>query len=483
MAPFWRARARLTSIALLVATTTLLRAETVFSVQVAAFPTEAEARQSADALAPDANPVMVRADPTNPAHPYKVWIGQFPTYVEAWVAKSALREGFAPGSFIVSGDVPEPDFDSTRMPVKRPFDISGMERPDAPGAADYYRAVGLGAESSEVAPPDTEPIETMPGDALLATALQAPKKPGRGVPAAERFLARYPRAPGANRARLHLARSLGRGANFARAAALVDEVKTNGTPAEKTMADFILGHIENSKGDKAASAERFQRLAASQDLPPSLRRECMQRAASILHGQQRFPEAWLAFSQIAETADSPAVEAQARVEIAGLAFELVTRGKCSWDDVRDYTSQAVAVRDAPARQKATAELMHLETYYEQGDLDRALVEAQSFSNRYSQVYREYYTARLWEGIILQKKGRDAEAKFVLQTVEASPVPEGERFAHAEPRAMAALWLASIATKDGNTADRDKWLGVLENKHPTSPEAAYARQQRSIVKAQ
>jgi hypothetical protein len=483
MAPFGRARARLASIALLVATTSLTRAETVFSVQVAAFPTETEARQSADTLAPDANPVMVRVDPTNPAHPYKVWIGQFPTYVEAWVAKSALREGFAPGSFIVSGDVPEPDFDSTRMPVKRPFETAGMERTDDSGAAAYYKAVGLGGASSEVAPPDTEPIETMPGDALLATALQAPKNPGRGVPAAERFLARYPKAPGANRARLHLARSLGRGANFARAAALVAEVKAAGTPVEKKMADFILGHIENSKGDKAASVERFQRLAASTDLPPSLRRECMQRAASILHSQQRFPEAWLAFSQIAETADSPAVEAQARVEIAGLAFELVTRGKCSWEDVRAYTDQAVAVREAPARQKATAELMHLETYYEQGDLDRALAQIHSFTDRYPQVYREYYTARLWEGIILQKKGRAAEAKFVLETVEASPIPPDERFAHAEPRAMAALWLASIATKEGNNTERDKWFGVLESKHSASPEAAYARQQRAITKAQ
>ena len=258
-------------------------------------------------------------------------------------------------------------------------------------------------------------------------------------------------------------------------------MKSSGTPAEKKMADFILGHIENSRGDKAVSVERFQRLAGSQDLPPTLRRECMQRAASILHSQQRFPEAWLAFSQIAETADTPATEAQARVELAGLAFELVTRGKCNWEDVRAYAAQAVAVRDAPMRQKATAELMHLETYYEQGDLYRALSEIQGFTNRYPQVYREYYTARLWEGIILQRKGRAAEAKFVLQTVEASPVPEDERFAHAEPRAMAALWLASIATKEGNNTDRDKWLDVLESKHPASPEAAYARKQRATPK--
>ena len=108
----------------------------------------------------------------------------------------ALREGFAPGSFIVSGDVSGPDFDSTRMPVSMPFDTSGMDRPDGPGATDYYRAAGLGDASPEVAPPDSEPIETMPADALLAAALEAPKKPGRGVLAAERFLARYPRAAG-----------------------------------------------------------------------------------------------------------------------------------------------------------------------------------------------------------------------------------------------------------------------------------------------
>ena len=106
-----------------------------------------------------------------------------------------------------------------------PFDTSGMDRPDGPGATDYYRAAGLGDASPEVAPPDSEPIETMPADALLAAALEAPKKPGRGVLAAERFLARYPRAAGANRARLHLARSLGRGASFARAASLVEAVK------------------------------------------------------------------------------------------------------------------------------------------------------------------------------------------------------------------------------------------------------------------
>jgi hypothetical protein len=483
MGPPVRAVARLAAVAAVSIAAASASGAKVYSLQVGAFPTEAEAGQLAGVLAPNASPVTVRHDPANPSHPYKVWAGVYPAYVEAWVAKSALPPDFAPGCFVVSGEVADPDFDTCSLPRQLPFNTAGLDQPDGLGAHEYYAAVGLGSEASQAAPPDSVAIEAMPGDDLFATALQAPKKAARGVLAGERYLKLYPVSPKSNRVRLHLARSLGRGANLARAIALVDEVKANGSPAEKLMAEFLRGHVQNSGGQKAASLETFKDLAANTNLPPGLRRECMQRAASILHSLQRYPEAWLAFSQIAETADAPAAEAQARVELAGLAFELVTRGKCSWDDVRSYCQQALATPDIPMRQKATADLMHLETYYEEGNLDQALADAQSFTNRYSEVYREYYTARLWEGIILHRKGRDTEAKFVLEAVQASTPPDGERFANVEPRAMATLWLASIAGKQGKAAERDNWLSVLEKQHPASSEASYARQQLGRNKSQ
>ena len=192
----------------------------------------------------------------------------------------------------------------------------------------------------------------------------------------------------------------------------------------------------------------------------------MQRAASILHSQQRFPEAWLAFSQIAETADTPATEAQARVELAGLAFELVTRGKCNWEDVRAYAAQAVAVRDAPMRQKATAELMHL------GDLStsRATSIARSPKSRASPTVIRRYTANTTRRAFGKASSCSAKAGRPRRSSCCRP-SRHRRFRRTKGLRMRnrAPWrpcgLPPLRRRRATTRIATKWLDVLEKQAP------------------
>jgi hypothetical protein len=287
------------------------------------------------------------------------------------------------------------------------------------------------------------------------------------------FLEEFPADAKSNRARLCLARVLGRGADFNRADALLSEVMAHGDGVERTMAVFLLAHQRYNMGRREESAELFRTLANKEELPAELRLTSMRRYAGIAHGKQDYPVAWLAFEQIAATGHDESSEMEARMQLAGLAFELVGRAKGTWPEVRFLCQSIISAPDSPQHLRATASLMHLETLFEEERWPEALQEAQAMSVQFQECVREYYMARVWEGITLHKLNRAEEAMFILGLVADSTIPKSEKFAGVEPAARAALWLAHVARQNGDSERFNHALEVLRTRYPDSEEARRA----------
>jgi hypothetical protein len=450
-------------------------ARQVYSIQTGAYKSTEEAETVREQIARTCSPVFVEEVVDGSGHAFKVRVGKFRYYAQAWAYKSKLSGTVPPDCFIVirADDGKEPELPV--LPVELPFDLTGLDAPEPGNASEFWAAGGFGDGGGAVQPP-ASPVPPSPQtrDELLAAGMSAPRNASTGVPALEQFLQRYPQDPKANRARLVLARSIGRGSNFNRAETLLAQTKASGNTAERVMANFLTGHVKYNRKSLGESFGAFRAVASDRAAPPSLRREAMQRAAAVAHAARDYPAAWLAFEQIERTATDAKVATEARMQLAGLAYELAGRGKGSWEEVRSLCAEARDAQDVPRNVKATAALMHLESLYEAGKLDEALSEVQDYCITYADVPREYHLARVWQGIILYKLGYRNQAQVVLESVMASDIAVDQKFALMDPQARAAVWLAWFARDAGNTSEQDRWLDRLFKDYPNTEDAQKAR---------
>lgn len=441
-----------------------------FSVQVGAYTTAAEAileRERFERLCP---PAIMHFAPDNVNFPYKVFVGGFDTYAEAWVYKSKLGTQIAPGCFVARSDHMRNLLGPPNCEAIMPFNVHGLDEAEPEHGAKYWESGGfqlINPISSELLQKD--PV-LMTREELLVVGLSAARYPDHGVAALEQFLAQFPLDPLRNRAVLILARMLGRGTDFARADALLAEVRSTGSMEERAMALFLSAHLEVNRKRHAIAFHAFCSVANDTSNPPSLRHEAMSRAAACAHVSNQYPEAWLAFRQIRATAQTGAEAANAQLEMAGLAFELVSRGKGGdWAQIRELCNAVSATTGVLPETQATASLMHLETLFEEGKFHEALSAVQAFCLSYSDVSREYHMARVWHGLILFRLHLHNEARDVLRSVADSTIGAADKFGGNEPRARAAIWLAWIEHNHGVIESRDHWVNLLRHEFPNSPE--------------
>lgn len=454
----------------------LAQNQRVYSIQAGAYAWLEEAQAAQASLAQVCSPVFVRSIEDGSGHTHKVRVGRFTTYAQAWVYKASLPQDLLPQAFLVSSDACDGESSSPlEMPVEEPFDLSELELSDPPEAQSYWEAGGYGPSpfvSTKLLATDPQ---YMTHDELLAVGLNAPHNEPKGVPALKSFLNQYPDDSKRNRARLHLARVLARGSDPVTAEALLKQIEVSGSPSEQTMAEFFHAHLKLNLHQHEEAYQRFCQIANRHGLPSSLRREAMQRAAATAHAMKHYPRAWLAYEQIAKAADSPDMESQSRMQLAGLAFELAGCSKGSWQEVRQLCREVLDMPKAPHSVHATAALMHLETLYEEGKLKEALAEVQDFCITYYDVRREYYLARVWEGIFLAKLGMPQQAQVTLEQILQAEIAPTEKFAGSEPSARAAVWLAWMAQNRADTQARDTYLQQLKQRFPNSEEAQKAQQ--------
>jgi hypothetical protein len=193
----------------------------------------------------------------------------------------------------------------------------------------------------------------------------------------------------------------------------------------------------------------------------------MRMAAGCAHAGRNYPDAWFSFAQIAETDSNPAAVAEARMQQAGLAWELVLCSKGTWEETRALCDVVLQNPAAPHRTKATAAIMHLETWFFQENYAQCLSEVEQFMATYGDVRREAGLVRVWRGLSLLNLRRIPEAKAALEEAAMQELAAHELFAGTDPRAVACSWLVFVAQAQNNSEDLQRWTDLLNTRYPGS----------------
>jgi tetratricopeptide (TPR) repeat protein len=445
----------------------------VHSVQVSAWATPEEAEQSRARFAESCSPAFVIEDKASGPNPYQVLVGHFPYYVEAWIAATRMEKTLAPGAVVRSWEWDSRTLEATRLPIELPFSTDGLSPEVKAPASAHYEAVGIIAQTPPEAALLEKPLETLTREELLTVGIGAPRNVV-GVPALERFLSEYASNPEAPRARLRLVRRLLGQKDFERAASLVEQVLASGTPEQRQVAALLSAYILYHTRKPSEAYEAFRQLAGDAGQPPSLRREAMRMAAGIAHARKLRDVAYLAFEQVERTACDPAVAAEARMQRAGLAFELVGCEKGSWDDARALCRSVETMPDAPDATRATARLMFAETFFKERNYDRAAQESDRLIADFPGVTRERVTAMYWKARSLQELHRADEALEVYAAIEKETITPEELFPALNVKARALSEPARIHRHRGNLEAARVLETRLLEMYPDSREARQLR---------
>lgn len=199
----------------------------------------------------------------------------------------------------------------------------------------------------------------------------------------------------------------------------------------------------------------------------------MRRVAWILHNvhKQRL-DAYRAYWDVYKFSSSPSVQANCRVELAGLLFELAESEKGSHEDVREFIEESLLlVSEDIVRSRSTLELMYFETYARQfpADYETAATKGLEYIDKYSSLpghsERDLAAAYYQVGLFLQNCGKTDEAKAVFHYILSSIEPSVEKFKGRSPHAQALLGLAKEARKEGDTTKERELVLRAYREHP------------------
>lgn len=179
-------------------------------------------------------------------------------------------------------------------------------------------------------------------------------------------------------------------------------------------------------------------------------------------GGMRWLTAYHAYGEALDVAAANSdEEAECLLQRAALLMELSQSSKGSLADCR-RACRIISAR-VPARctrVHATAALIHAEALFLEEKYEEALAELQGLSGKWPQCKREIAGAAVFAGIALHKLGRDEEAKALLAEAAGCDMKPDDLFRwkgkFVLPSLDAALWLAALHDRSGNTEEAEVW---------------------------
>lgn len=142
----------------------------IYSVQVGAYPTSAEAQPKLAEASMIGSPAFMEAVDDGTTYPVKVRIGHFPSYCEAWVYKSKLLSmNVAPDCFIVSAERALSTIQSTTIASVMPFNSDGAADTDPADATSYWQCAGITPPGAQVTVSGAGTLVSSDSTANLAT--------------------------------------------------------------------------------------------------------------------------------------------------------------------------------------------------------------------------------------------------------------------------------------------------------------------------
>ena len=395
----------------------------------------------------------------------------FASGAEAWVAMKSLSPEQAGQMEIVATESPvsAPVTSVSGLVPAKPF--RSLPPQPAEKLKDSLKRLGAAATGELAQGLKDKPTAQLSRTELLAVGANGANT--EGVPALERFLAENPQAPEANSARLRLARRLMGRKDYAKVGEALAAIQAPPGSEEREVANYLSSYNRLYKDGNKAALPEFLAVANSETAPPAIRHDAMRVVAAAYHSVKDYSNSWLAFEDIAQSNTDPDVVGDARVEIAGLAFELRRNGNGSWDEVRTFCNRVLDDEASPPARKATAALMRAETYYFEGDLEEAARQMDSLVATYNANKREAAMAALWKGIILTQQGNYSQAEELLTSVAQMELNDAEKFAKKDPKAIALAWLTYIAKEQKDPAKAKALATMLAQDFPNSAESKRA----------
>lgn len=160
--------------------------------------------------------------------------------------------------------------------------------------------------------------------------------------------------------------------------------------------------------------------------------------------------------------------------MAGLAIELAGRGKGTLAEGRALAERAAAMPGIAKRDRATALLMRLETLFNEGRHEDVLSKIDGYLAEFSDVRREWLTARVLKGTALMQRGDAAGARAVFEAVAAEDnVTSRDMFGSRDPRARALGYLCQLCVRHGDTQGYKTYMQDLTQRFPDSSDRADA----------
>ncbi len=190
-------------------------------------------------------------------------------------------------------------------------------------------------------------------------------------------------------------------------------------------------HLQIRNGERTEAIATLEGLLAEAESSAPRSRiveESKTRLAALYHAERRRPEALALYEELCETAGQPSVLSNAKLQAAGLRFELLQADRWNdihegrrermeglsgapWDQLRSRCEEVLALPFSTADEKARAGIMIVESYHWQKRSADALVAAADFLQNHSKVEfpRQAAVAHLIAGECRQRMNSHAEA--------------------------------------------------------------------------
>ncbi|MCD6384326.1 SPOR domain-containing protein [Candidatus Sumerlaeota bacterium] len=387
--------------------------ENIYYVQLGAYPTESEAQARKTELeAMGFSPLKV----VYIAPWFKLWFGEFEYYLDAYIYKELIRGDVEPGAFVIS----QPNSEG-----KNSFAVPSSPYPSifSPPESNLTEAPHYTLSFDD---PLTSPLlpllERGEQDAYI------PKDPATAKPLLEQLVQLLP-----------------------------------DTNPHKGWAMTRLGVIALQSGEYAKARSYFLPVVNGRvSARPLERIKAMRRVAWTYHIEGDRLTAYRAYRELERFTGSELVRAIARMECAGLLMEFARCGKGSLADCRRECQKVLA--STPTRfkkQRATAELMYMESYYFEQDYEQCIELSEDFFRSYSDCIREYSAGLCMVAQAYGRMRRYDESINLLLKLRALNIPPEERFYHFDLQKWAVRWLVWNYDCKGDHARANYWRQFME----------------------
>jgi tetratricopeptide (TPR) repeat protein len=240
--------------------------------------------------------------------------------------------------------------------------------------------------------------------------------------------------------------------------------RTDDDPVKGVM-ELRIAYLNYRKGDKDSAKECFKRIANGDVAAPKESRiEAAGRLARVYHAQSDRKSAYECFRTVAElTEPGEGRHSVALKEMGGLMMELAKGDDGTLKECQVFFQNALEEIPADHNQsRAIIGLMYAESFYYDGDNDRSIQECKDYLEDATLPLRERATCLLFLGLAYHQQGDNELAKVTLLECTSLELGPKDHWKHIPNiRKHAAVWLKTIAQREGNKEDIDRFTRLEE----------------------